>query len=76
VFGQDITSEFKHRNGLDLIFRAHQMVMEGYQMSHEEQVTSNTETLKQYWTRNPTSTSSRARDKSILKPQTTLDPKS
>mmetsp|Transcript_21021 Transcript_21021/g.45842 ORF Transcript_21021/g.45842 Transcript_21021/m.45842 type:complete len:305 (-) Transcript_21021:393-1307(-) len=30
LFGSDIVSEFNHRNGLDLIARAHQLVMEGY----------------------------------------------
>lgn len=38
VFGQDISATFRQVNGIDLIMRAHQMVMDGYQMAHEEQV--------------------------------------
>lgn len=30
TFGQDIASQFNHTNGLSLISRAHQLVMEGY----------------------------------------------
>jgi len=30
TFGQDIASQFNHTNGLTLISRAHQLVMEGY----------------------------------------------
>ena len=30
TFGQDIASQFNHNNGLTLISRAHQLVMEGY----------------------------------------------
>ncbi|KAL6543666.1 Serine/threonine-protein phosphatase pp2a catalytic subunit [Orobanche gracilis] len=30
TFGQDIASQFNHANGLNLISRAHQLVMEGY----------------------------------------------
>ena len=34
TFGQDITEHFNHTNNLDLISRAHQLVMEGYQWAH------------------------------------------
>ena len=34
TFGQDITEAFNHRNNLDLVARAHQLVMEGYQWGH------------------------------------------
>lgn len=30
TFGQDIATQFNHNNGLSLISRAHQLVMEGY----------------------------------------------
>lgn len=30
TFGQDIAAQFNHNNGLTLISRAHQLVMEGY----------------------------------------------
>jgi serine/threonine-protein phosphatase 4 catalytic subunit len=32
LFGGDVVSEFNHRNGLELIARAHQLVMEGYKL--------------------------------------------
>jgi serine/threonine-protein phosphatase 2A catalytic subunit len=35
---QDISEQFNHANGLDLINRAHQLVMEGYNWSHEQNV--------------------------------------
>ena len=31
VFGQDVTEQFNRRNGVKLVARAHQLVMEGYQ---------------------------------------------
>ena len=34
TFGQDITERFNHNNGLKLIIRAHQLVMEGYGWHH------------------------------------------
>jgi serine/threonine-protein phosphatase 2A catalytic subunit len=34
TFGQDITETYNHTNGLDLIARAHQLVMDGYQWAH------------------------------------------
>jgi len=33
TFGQDISQQFNHTNGLTLISRAHQLVMEGYNWS-------------------------------------------
>ncbi len=38
TFGQDITEQFTHINGLHFISRAHQLVMEGYQWQHNRQV--------------------------------------
>ena len=38
TFGQDITEQFIHINGLHFISRAHQLVMEGYQWQHNKQV--------------------------------------
>lgn len=37
-FGQDISEQFNHANGLKLIARAHQLVMEGYQWCHDKNV--------------------------------------
>ena len=36
TFGQDITEQYNHTNGLDLIARAHQLVMEGYSWMHNK----------------------------------------
>jgi len=36
TFGQDISEQFNHNNGLNLISRAHQLVMEGYNWSHDQ----------------------------------------
>ena len=33
TFGQDISETFNHSNGLTLVSRAHQLVMEGYNWS-------------------------------------------
>ena len=33
TFGQDISEQFNHNNGLTLVARAHQLVMEGYNWS-------------------------------------------
>ncbi|KAL8244066.1 hypothetical protein R6Q59_010324 [Mikania micrantha] len=38
TFGQDIAAQFNHTNGLSLISRAHQLVMEGYNWSQENNV--------------------------------------
>ena len=38
TFGQDISEQFNHTNDLSLIARAHQLVMEGYSWSHQENV--------------------------------------
>ncbi|KAK9078078.1 hypothetical protein SSX86_002135 [Deinandra increscens subsp. villosa] len=38
TFGQDISEQFNHTNGLKLIARAHQLVMEGYNWGHEQKV--------------------------------------
>jgi serine/threonine-protein phosphatase 2A catalytic subunit len=38
TFGQDITEQFTHINGLHFIARAHQLVMEGYQWQHNKAV--------------------------------------
>ena len=35
TFGQDISETFNHSNGLTLVSRAHQLVMEGYNWCHE-----------------------------------------
>lgn len=36
LFLQDITEQFNHTNGLMFIARAHQLVMEGYQWTHNQ----------------------------------------
>jgi len=38
TFGQDISEQFNHNNGLTLIARAHQLVMEGYNWCHDQNV--------------------------------------
>eukprot|EP00640_Fibrocapsa_japonica_P003384 CAMPEP_0113935504 /NCGR_PEP_ID=MMETSP1339-20121228/2652_1 /TAXON_ID=94617 /ORGANISM="Fibrocapsa japonica" /LENGTH=317 /DNA_ID=CAMNT_0000937683 /DNA_START=86 /DNA_END=1039 /DNA_ORIENTATION=+ /assembly_acc=CAM_ASM_000762 len=38
TFGQDITEQYNHTNGLMFISRAHQLVMEGYQWTHNQGV--------------------------------------
>lgn len=38
TFGQDISEQFNHNNGLKLVSRAHQLVMEGYNWAHEKNV--------------------------------------
>ena len=38
TFGQDISETFNHHNSLTLISRAHQLVMEGYNWSHDRNV--------------------------------------
>ena len=38
TFGQDVSESFNHANGLKLICRAHQLVMEGYNWVHDRSV--------------------------------------
>eukprot|EP01095_Lingulamoeba_sp_RSL-Kostka_P007019 TRINITY_DN2219_c1_g1_i1.p1 TRINITY_DN2219_c1_g1~~TRINITY_DN2219_c1_g1_i1.p1 ORF type:complete len:308 (+),score=98.21 TRINITY_DN2219_c1_g1_i1:145-1068(+) len=38
TFGQDISEQFNRNNGLVLVARAHQLVMEGYNWSHDQNV--------------------------------------
>mmetsp|Transcript_67887 Transcript_67887/g.99292 ORF Transcript_67887/g.99292 Transcript_67887/m.99292 type:complete len:314 (+) Transcript_67887:251-1192(+) len=38
TFGQDVSEHFNHTNGFEFIVRAHQLVMEGYNWSHENAV--------------------------------------
>uniref|UniRef100_T1GBF4 Serine/threonine-protein phosphatase n=1 Tax=Megaselia scalaris TaxID=36166 RepID=T1GBF4_MEGSC len=38
TFGQDISETFNHTNGLTLVSRAHQLVMEGYNWCHDRNV--------------------------------------
>jgi serine/threonine-protein phosphatase 2A catalytic subunit len=38
TFGQDISEHFNHTNNLTLISRAHQLVMDGYNWSHDRNV--------------------------------------
>lgn len=38
TFGQDISVQFNHTNSLNLVARAHQLVMEGYNWCHERNV--------------------------------------
>jgi len=38
TFGEDITARWNHANGLNLTVRAHQLVMEGYNYTHNQQL--------------------------------------
>lgn len=38
TFGPDRSKEFNHLNGLEIIVRAHQLVMDGYNLSHDKNV--------------------------------------
>lgn len=38
IFGPDIVAEFNHVNGLDMIARAHQLVMEGYKIMFNDKL--------------------------------------
>eukprot|EP01070_Trichotokara_eunicae_P012149 Trichotokara_eunicae@DN8601_c0_g1_i1.p1 len=38
TFGKDISEKFNHSNNLRLIARAHQLLMEGYQWTHENNI--------------------------------------
>lgn len=34
LFGSDVVEQFNHNNDIELIARAHQLVMEGYKVSY------------------------------------------
>jgi len=38
TFGQDIAEQYNHTNGLKMICRAHQMILEGYNLTHDSNV--------------------------------------
>jgi serine/threonine-protein phosphatase 2A catalytic subunit len=38
TFGEDVSRQFNHRNGLRMVARAHQLVMEGFQRCHHDAV--------------------------------------
>eukprot|EP00033_Pygsuia_biforma_P001079 GCRY01001228.1.p1 GENE.GCRY01001228.1~~GCRY01001228.1.p1 ORF type:complete len:307 (+),score=46.04 GCRY01001228.1:180-1100(+) len=38
TFGADVTHKFAQSNGLNLVARAHQLIMEGYLLAHEDRV--------------------------------------
>merc|ERR1712023_112788 len=38
TFGQDVTENFSTQNGLSLVARAHQLVMEGYSWTHNKKL--------------------------------------
>ena len=38
TFGQDVSEQFNHTNGLRLVSRAHQLVMDGYAWAHDKNV--------------------------------------
>lgn len=38
TFGQDISEQYNHNNGLKMICRAHQLVMDGYTLTHDKNV--------------------------------------
>ena len=38
TFGADISEQFNHANGLSLVARAHQLVMEGHNWCHDQAV--------------------------------------
>ena len=38
TFGSDISEMYNHKNGLALVSRAHQLIMEGYNLSHDMNV--------------------------------------
>jgi len=36
VFGANVTKKFNHANGLSMICRAHQLVNDGYEKTHDD----------------------------------------
>mmetsp|Transcript_9528 Transcript_9528/g.21880 ORF Transcript_9528/g.21880 Transcript_9528/m.21880 type:complete len:338 (-) Transcript_9528:409-1422(-) len=38
TFGSDVSEQFNQNNGIELVARAHQMVMNGYEWAHQKQV--------------------------------------
>lgn len=38
LFGQDVVQTFNHDNDIDLVARAHQLVMEGYKLMFDRQI--------------------------------------
>ena len=40
MFGSDITAQFHHKNGTDLLARAHQLTMDGYDITHDGGLTT------------------------------------
>ena len=38
LFGKDIVDQFLHTNGINMIARAHQLVMEGFKVSFDEKL--------------------------------------
>lgn len=38
LFGADVTKNFAHNNGIDLIARAHQLAMEGYKLMFDQTI--------------------------------------
>ena len=38
VFGEDITKKFNEANGLSLICRAHQLVSDGFEKTHDDKL--------------------------------------
>lgn len=38
LFGQDVVQTFNHDNDIDLVARAHQLVMEGYKLMFDKQI--------------------------------------
>lgn len=49
TFGQDISEAFNHNNGLTLVARAHQLVMEGFAWAHEVSNCSLSLMFVPYW---------------------------
>merc|ERR1712137_1484004 len=49
LFGSDVVREFNNANNIDLICRAHQLVMEGYKWHFNETVLTDAVTWQQFW---------------------------